>query len=645
MKSQRRGLVVLVAGPDGAGKSSLARHIADELATEVARVVHEHWRPGLLPHPRALVGGRSAGENTRPQERTPHGPVVSLGLLGYYWLDFLFGGWLRHHAVRHRGGVVIVERGWWDIAVDSRRYRLSVPPSVVKALGYLLPRPELALVLYGDPCALAVRKRELAPAEIDRQNAVWATTRAGRDQVVLDATPPKAVVQGRAVSAVRIALARRDRRQRMRRRRRAGAEALSSRASVSGSAAMSGTRIIAFDYACEPGEGSEPGAGWAWACILARLGETWVVTRANNRGPIEQVFSATPERHRLHFVYVDLPAWARFWKKGQRGIRVYYLLWQIAALHAARRLHKKIRFTLAWHLTFANAWFGSLAALIGPPFVYGPVGGGVPMPPMQLLRLLGSRAVGFELTRAAAKGLGRYVNPLARLAWARARIVLVQNRETAGWLPPRHRAKVAVFPNPVLDTALDRERLAADPPTALFAGRLIAWKGVALALKAVAATRDWRLLVCGAGRDEPQIVKFADRLGLDGRVRFLGTQPRDEVFRLMTDEADVLLFPSLREEAGWIVVEALASGIPVICLDRGGPPVLGGDAALAAPVEDDPEAVASSLARLLERALPGEQQARERARHFSTPRTVARLRELLAGAGIAPAVDEEGIRC
>jgi glycosyltransferase involved in cell wall biosynthesis len=404
-------------------------------------------------------------------------------------------------------------------------------------------------------------------------------------------------------------------------------------------------RILAFDYACEPEEGSEPGAGWAWARILARLGDTWVVTRANNRVPIEQALSATPERDRLHFVFVDLPRWARFWKKGQRGIRLYYLVWQIAALRAARRLHRDVGFTLVWHLTFANAWFGSLAPLVGPPFVYGPVGGGVGMPPGRLVRMLGGRALRFELARAAAKGLGRYVNPLARLAWGRARLVLVQNRETADWLPRRHSRKVSVFPNPVLDTALERERVEGDPPTALFAGRVVAWKGVALALESIASTRDWRLLVCGAGRDERQSAVLADRLGLDGRVRFLGARPREEVLRLMRREADVLLFPSLREEAGWVVVEALAAGIPVICLDRGGPPVLAGNAALTAAVDDDPHALASSLARLLEGALPSEEQVRARARHFSTAGTVARLRELLVGAGLGPSLDGGGGSC
>ena len=113
----------------------------------------------------------------------------------------------------------------------------------------------------------------------------------------------------------------------------------------------------------------------------------------------------------------------------------------------------------------------------------------------------------------------------------------------------------------------------------------------------------------------------------------------------MATAADVLLFPSLREEAGWVVVEALAAGIPVICLDRGGPPVLAGNAALTAPVDDDPHAVASSLARLLEGALPSEEQVRARARHFSTAGTVARLRELLVGAGLGPSLDGGGGSC
>src|SRR3989337_483130 len=134
-------------------------------------------------------------------------------------------------------------------------------------------------------------------------------------------------------------------------------------------------RILAFAYACEPGRGSEPGAGWAWARMLARLGETWVITRRDYQVSSEHALRSAPEEGNLKFVYVELPERLRSWQRGLRGLRVYYLLWQIAALKEARRLQRSRPFDPVWHLTWANAWYGSLAALAGRPFVYGPVGG------------------------------------------------------------------------------------------------------------------------------------------------------------------------------------------------------------------------------------------------------------------------------
>src|SRR5919204_5478748 len=195
-----------------------------------------------------------------------------------------------------------------------------------------------------------------------------------------------------------------------------------------------GLRILAFAYACAPREGSEPGVGWAWARMLAHLGHVWVITRENNRTAIEERLPSVPEHDRLQFVYVDLPSWARFWKRGQRGIRTYYLLWQAAALWRARRLSQTTRFDLAWHLTLANAWLGSLAPLVAGRFVYGPVGGGV-APPWRLLRVLGWRGGAHEVLRAGARLLGRLASRLALRAWRRADLIRVQNPETLAWLP------------------------------------------------------------------------------------------------------------------------------------------------------------------------------------------------------------------
>jgi glycosyltransferase involved in cell wall biosynthesis len=360
-------------------------------------------------------------------------------------------------------------------------------------------------------------------------------------------------------------------------------------------------RILALAYACEPGHGSEPGAGWAWARMLAGLGDTWVVTRANNRASIEAGLPGLPERDRLHFVYVDLPERARRWKKGRRGIHLYYLLWQLAALRAARRLQAEQPFDLVWHLTLANVWLGSVAPLVGPPAVFGPVGGGARVP-WPLLPTLGLRGVATEAVRTSVELGARYANPLARVAWRRSRLVLVQNPETRRWLPRRHRSRAELLPNVVLDLpASPRRRDRPGPPTAAYAGDLLPLKGIALALRTLARLPDWRLLVAGAGPDEERLRRLARQLGLDGRVQFLGWVPRERLLSLLHDQVDVFLFPSLRDQAPWAVAEARALGLPVVCLGVGGPPLLGGQAV----PPSSPERTVRGLAAALQAAVAG----------------------------------------
>lgn len=394
-------------------------------------------------------------------------------------------------------------------------------------------------------------------------------------------------------------------------------------------------RIVAFAYACEPELGSEPGAGWEWARMLAELGDVWVITRENNRSAIEAALETVPERGSLRFVYVDLPEKARFWKRGQRGIRFYYLLWQIAALRTARRLAPEVRPNLVWHVTLANAWLGSLAPLLGCPFVYGPVGGGVGTP-WRMMRGAPKKAIAYEIGRVAARTLGRYVNPAARLAWSRATLILAQNEDTRQWLPRRHRGKAVVFPNAIIHgngraSAIDRSR---PKRTALFAGRLIFWKRPDLALTAVSSAQDWRLLVCGSGPEEAKLQRLAKRLDCEERIEFLGWQARDQFLALMSERADVLLFPSLHDESPWVVTEALACGLPVICCDRGGPPALAGSAAIAITPTTAGETAARLAAVLEEGVFPDATVALARARDFTREAQLARLRMVMSAAGV-----------
>ena len=391
-------------------------------------------------------------------------------------------------------------------------------------------------------------------------------------------------------------------------------------------------RIIVVAYACAPDEGSEPGAGWMWARALARLGEVTVVTRANNRGLIESKLSHTPERDSMQFIYVDLPPWARRWKKGRRGIHLYYGVWLLLAAREGRKESRKRRFDFVWHLTLANIWFGTSAGLIGAPLVYGPVGGGVGAP-WRLLQSLGTRGMVHEVLRALVRSVARFVNPFARLSWRAARIILVQNPETEQWIPRRHRHKAHLFPNPVVDELLTEiPTPRAFSRVAVFAGSLLPLKGVNLAIQALGQAPGWSLHVYGAGRDEARLRRLADDLHLGDRVIFKGWVNRTEVLRALATSADVLLFPSLHEEGGWVVAEAAALGLPVICFDRGGPPVLLGDQekALIVPLRNRADSV-DHLASALLQVPHGHQRG---AASFTLASTVERLSRLLHENGL-----------
>jgi glycosyltransferase involved in cell wall biosynthesis len=298
----------------------------------------------------------------------------------------------------------------------------------------------------------------------------------------------------------------------------------------------------------------------------------------------------------------------------------------------ARRLHAEQPFDMTWHLTWANAWFGTTLSSVRAPFVLGPIGGGVG-PPWRLVFAGGAKSVAFEVARGIARTAARRLNPLAHRSWRRARLILVQNRETLEWLPARARARARVFHNATVVGAPDRTRVRGpdDPPVALFVGRLVPLKGCRLALRAVAALPGWRLVVCGDGPEADAMQSLATDLGMAGRVEFRGWQQRDDVLRVMADEADVLLFPSLHDEAGLAVAEAAAIGLPIVCLDRGGPPIIAGGGV-------EPGGERETVARLSAALASALDSAPERAKLDPATRRVE-LMELLRSAGLLPGAD------
>src|SRR5690349_24670923 len=127
-------------------------------------------------------------------------------------------------------------------------------------------------------------------------------------------------------------------------------------------------RVLLSAYACEPGKGSEPAVGWNWATQMVRAGhEVWVITRANSQQTIDASGEAEAFPN-LHFVYVDLPPAIRRFKKGRRGMTLYYILWQWVAYRAASKLVRQHHFDYVHHVTFVAVRHPSFMGMLGLPF-------------------------------------------------------------------------------------------------------------------------------------------------------------------------------------------------------------------------------------------------------------------------------------
>lgn len=304
--------------------------------------------------------------------------------------------------------------------------------------------------------------------------------------------------------------------------------------------------------------------------------EVWLVTRANNVKTIFSELRATSFNANLHIVPIDLPKSLTWWKTGQRGVRAYYILWQYLAYYHMLRLHREIGFHAAHHLTLGSDWLPASVLRLPIPSIWGPVGGST-RTPFILLSELGTKGVLHELARTLLGSIGRRV--WGDMAARRADVVLANNADVQSRFRSVGDVRIVPHARIQLDShdlggTSQAERLRTTH-RAVFVGRLIPWKGLTLAMRALAepAAKRWSLRVIGDGPDRDRSMRLAEDLGIANRIEFLGRLPRGHVLREVR-EADALLHPAIHDSAPFAIAEAVSLGTSVVCLDRGGSPIL-----------------------------------------------------------------------
>jgi len=344
---------------------------------------------------------------------------------------------------------------------------------------------------------------------------------------------------------------------------------------------MTRRRILACAFTCcPPGmpgfSGGEDVLGWNLLQQIARTHDVWALTQEEDRPSIEQSLTEHPVQG-LHFHYVGLPQWLRPLLKIQGGHQLYYYLWQIKAYIEARRLHRRLAFDLFHHITYANDWMASfIGALLPVAYIRGP-GGGAHRTPKGFAQeyTFGGRV--WERVRALSQWLFRH-DPIFVKGQTRASAILVCNQEAMSNLAVTWSQKAHLFPVSGVST----EDFAPTTPIetqnkkfrVVSAGSLIRVKGFGLAVKAfkdfVDRHPESEFNIIGSGPEETRLRALIHQLKLDDKVQLIPQMPRDCLLDRIRCH-DVFLFPSLRDGGGTVVIEAMAAGKPVVCLNIGGP--------------------------------------------------------------------------
>jgi len=402
--------------------------------------------------------------------------------------------------------------------------------------------------------------------------------------------------------------------------------------------------------ACHPDIGSEFAVGWQWVTAAARHNRVTVVTgdASGSAEAIQKRLEDDPEL-RANLTVRALPWFdpprsqllERLWVAAPPIYYWHYRRWLRRAAAEMQRVIEEDPVDIVHQVTYICYREPGKSCTLGPPFVWGPIGGTQDVPWLFLPSLGlydGCRHAirnilnwfEFHWRSDVAHAMGKAAGLVAVASDTQAEIRQVFGREST------------VIPatscgNGISTKSGERSNV---PVRFVFSGLHIARKGLPFALDALGRLRDlrWTLDVLGSGPLTESWKRRAEKLGIADRVTFHGFLPRMDAVRVMA-MADAFVFPSLQE--GWptVVIEALSLGLPVVTTQQHGmADMIDDTCGFPLPV-GRPSQLVDDLARAL-RILASDKEtlnrlsdgARRRAERFSRDKQVSAIDSLYDAA-------------
>ncbi len=368
-------------------------------------------------------------------------------------------------------------------------------------------------------------------------------------------------------------------------------------------------RALILAESCNPEWPSLPIVAHNACKAIADHAEVVVATHVRNRPVLEKtgVGGARVEYIDNEYLAAPMDRFSRFVRGGD------HYAWTVAAAlswpiqitfewEVWKRFKEELRrgeFDVVHRMTPMSPTLPSPLASWSPvPFILGPINGGLSWPP------------GYESELRREREYLRYIRgayklmPFYQQSIRDSRCILASFQHTIEELPAAAKGKTIDFP----EVGIDPERFAwpgarpqRDQLTFLFAGRLVPYKCPDVAIEIFArspALRRHRLVLVGEGTERPRLEALIREHKLEGTVELLGMRSQAEVGTLMR-EADLFLFPSVRELGAGAVVEAMACGCVPLVVNYGGPADLVTDATgIRIPIGSKQELVTHYIRKL-----------------------------------------------
>jgi glycosyltransferase involved in cell wall biosynthesis len=345
---------------------------------------------------------------------------------------------------------------------------------------------------------------------------------------------------------------------------------------------MGRLRILLIAHDANPDSISLDLEGYSHGHALAQLHEVTIVAHSGNVDAIRRKQTAFHDIVGIRMPLLDpIYAWgvSRVFRYNyhNRAMTLFRLPFFIAfEWHVWRRFRRKLvagEFDVVFRLLPANPVIPSPFPFFlrnsSVPFVMGPINGGLPWPE------------GFAQAKRQRswidnlRNLYRFI-PFARSTYQRASAIIAGSSQTYAEFAAYHEKLFFVPENGVNSTLCEEDLRQAQPGNKLeliFLGALVPFKACDLALRAAAPILRENLAhftVVGDGPERNRIEQLVASLGIEQSVTFCGMLSHAQAMKRLRS-ADVMVYPSVREFGGAVVVEALAAGAVPCVADFGGP--------------------------------------------------------------------------